>query len=163
MTDFYWPHLWLLVALLGVAIVDEKTRRIPNGTLLALVFLWAGWLVVVARDRGAFSEENGRMAFGEALLLRVAVAVGLLLSFGALSLWRPRSIGMGDVKLMSVLALYFSPLSLGIVLYLALLLTFLRGLVLRRRTRERKGLAFAPQAAGAVLIVMLWQGMLASG
>lgn len=157
MTEFFWPHLWLFVALIGIAMVDEHSRRIPNRTLLALVLLWVGWLPVWAQ--GTASEADISL-FYRAILWRVGMAAGILAAMGALALWRPESMGMGDVKLMSVLALYFSPLDAVIVLDLAFLLTFVRGVVRRVRTKRKTGLPFAPQVAVAVSLVLFLESAL---
>lgn len=85
------PAIALAVTLGISAVTDLGTRRIPN--------LLTGSAAAVAVGLSAFGAST---ALPEAL----AVATMLTLPLGALAITRPDGFGMGDVKLIGVMALF---------------------------------------------------------
>jgi len=88
-------HLSLLVVLGWIAIQDAKTHRIANRILLLLVFV--GFMTL---DYEKFDLRNHFFAF----LLVLFVSALISIFFG---------LGMGDVKLLSLLAIFLLPPHLG--------------------------------------------------
>lgn len=79
------------VTLVIVSVTDVRRRVIPNRALLVSVAVWLG-IAVLTGGEGAAS----------ALIAAVVVASPLLVA----ALVRPDGMGMGDVKLVAVIALY---------------------------------------------------------
>lgn len=134
MNVFFISMGWLLPALIAMGVWDERYRRIPNRVLLVLLLLYlAAWPVL------AYTLDN--VSIDDYLPLffkRLAEAGGVLLVSGLFSLWRPESLGMGDCKLMAVVVLYLGFMEGITLLWLALFLTGLRGLVQRIGQKEKK-------------------------
>lgn len=107
----------LALAVLGVAVsrTDLARHRIPD-VLVGLLFVAGGVGLFASAWLGA-----GMAAYGRAW----AASGACLLAFLALALVSPSAIGMGDVKLLSALALY-----LGFVGWGALLLGVVLGMTL---------------------------------
>lgn len=150
MNVFFISLGWLLPSLLGLCVWDERYRRIPNRVLLVLSVLYVvAWPVLALRV-----EEISLASFWPIFFGRMLEAGGTLLVTGLLSLWRPDSLGMGDCKLMAVIVLYCGLTEGLTVLWLALFLTGLRGLVERFSQKENhsRTLAFAPQVAVAGIL-----------
>lgn len=153
MDIFLLPAIGLVVGLVGVGVIDEREKRIPNRVLLVLVMLFLAWTPVffVVNKTGTF----------EVLGVRLFASGATMLGAGLLAALLPRSFGMGDAKLMAVVVLYLGPLTGGMALWGALVLTLFRGLFQRCRrrwdgSRSEGGLslAFAPQVAAAVVLVL---------
>lgn len=136
-------HLLLLSILLAAAEIDRVHRIIPNKLLLTgalgglLVLVWAVPSVV-----------------GLHLLIALAaVLLGVLLRQFTLWIWRTPGIGMGDVKLIGMVALFLGDQILGVV-YLAFLFGGLYGLVglLLRHLTRRQRIPFGPFIALATVL-----------
>lgn len=157
MTFFFISRTWLLLALIGLAIFDERQRRIPNRVLFVttMLFLFAHPAFVLGVE-GA----NLGVWWGD-FFTRLLAAVLVLLFTGFISFFRPQSLGMGDCKLMAVIMLYGGWPEAAVILWLAFFFTAVRGIFVRvmTRSREHMTLAFAPQVAIAValeLMLHLW-------
>ena len=113
-------RLVLLAVLLGCAAWDLKSRRIPNALLLAGALLWLGFHVMAPW----------------AGLLRAFVTLAIcLLCRAALK----NAFGLGDVKLLSLLALFLPPAELLASLLLSFLAATVYGIL-----RRKKNLPLAP-------------------
>ena len=131
----------LALALLGVAVsrTDLARHRIPD-VLVGLLFVVGGVGLFVAACLGAEMAAYGRAW---------AASGACLLAFLTLAFVSPTALGMGDVKLLSALALYlgfvgWDALLLGIVLGLTLAGTLGWALVaVGRRPRRAAGTAQA--------------------
>lgn len=134
--------LVFVAVLAAITLVDLELRLIPNKVVLAGAVV--GLPLVVAADPGAIGERAiAAAAAGGGLLL---VAIGL-----------PRGMGMGDVKLAALMALY-----LGRAVAPGLLVGFLAGgltgivLMLRYGARARKqAIPFGPFLAFGGFIALL--------
>lgn len=116
------PLLILFVFCAGViygAVCDARTFTIPNSVSLVLLADFAVYAILAWNDRP--------------ILLQVALA--LLTFIICVVFWRFRQIGGGDVKFISVLALWMHPQSIGIF-FLLLALTSVVFIVALRWTRQ---------------------------
>ncbi len=124
----FWALLCFL--LLGLAVMDAETLLLPD--LFTLPGLLAGVLFAALRP----GLEGAGWAWGSAgraaawSLLAAAVAAAVLLSIaGAYWLVRRRmGMGMGDVKLLAMLAAWLGLRQIGLVLFLAVVAGALYGL-----------------------------------
>ncbi len=163
MALFWIPWIWLLVGLAGIGVVDERTRRIPNPTLLALAAMECGWMIV---QTGSAVHEAGWMQAALPMGQRMLAALLTFAVSGWIALLKPGALGMGDCKLMAVLMLYFDLGDGLLVLWVSFFLTLLRGmfriLVAKRNKEPLLALPFAPQAAvsGALWFLVQCFGLL---
>jgi len=130
---------------LAASITDLRSRRIPNALTGLGAVLALGWLVLVHSD---------------ALPERVIALGVLILPLGVLSLAKPEAFGMGDVKLIAVLTLFFGWPVLPAVLVPAMACAALFGLALAALRRVRPGLVSMPLAPFMVLPTLAWAASL---
>ena len=144
------PLRGLLVAVLGFvllasAVIDARTQRLPDALTLLILALTLGltWL-----------HSPSALGIG---LMTGAVTFAILFGVRALSRRKDGApgLGLGDVKLFSVLAIW-----LGLATPWALLAASLLGLAIMRVLRPHDGrLAFGPMiAASAWIIGLLGEG-----
>ena len=122
-----WALLCFL--LLGLAVMDAETMLLSN--LFTLPGLLLGVLFAGLRSsfQGAWAWRPGIRAAGLSLLAAAAAAAVLLLIAGAYWLARHRmGMGMGDVKLLAMLAAWLGPRQTALVLFLAVIAGALYGL-----------------------------------
>ncbi len=101
-----WAALPLIAGLLHAALHDLRTRRIPNGAVVATAVGALAWRLAA----GATPAD-----------LAATLAATLLLFAGAFLLWRRGGLGGGDVKLLTAAALAFPAAGiLDLVLFTAL-------------------------------------------
>jgi leader peptidase (prepilin peptidase)/N-methyltransferase len=122
-----WALLCFL--LLGLAVMDAETMLLPNlftlpGLLLGVVF--AG---LRSSLQGGWAWLPGIRAAGFSLLAAAAAAALLLLIAGVYWLVRRRKgMGMGDVKLLAMLAAWLGLRQTALVLFLAVVVGALYGM-----------------------------------
>src|SRR5271170_2182769 len=133
-----WALLCFL--LLGLAVMDAETLLLPDWfTLPGLV---AGVVLAGLRpglNRGDWAWQTGLRAAGRSLLAAAVAAAALLLIAGVYWLARRRmGMGMGDVKLLAMLAAWLGLRQAGLVLFLAVIVGALYGLgtILSHRQQE---------------------------
>ncbi len=135
-----WALLCFL--LLGLAVMDAETLLLPDR--FTLPGLGAGIVFAGLRpglESGIWTCAAGLRAAGLSLLAAAVAAAALLLIAGAYWLARRRmGMGMGDVKLLAMLAAWLGLRQTGLVLFLAVIVGALYGLgtILfhRREARE---------------------------
>lgn len=158
---FNWlNNLLLLAVLLPVAVIDHRSRRIPNRALLWLTGLRA--LLYAAEAAGALLSGTGLSAVGHAAACAVGMAGFLLMVMAAAHHLSPAGLGMGDVKLCGALGFCLPLFEALSVLVIAFFLSAVLGAgqLLRRRIGRadpeaafgRIELAFAPQVLVALII-----------
>lgn len=158
------PVAWLeravlLVALGAAAWVDGRTRRIPNGLIVATLVAWVGLIGVrVVRYGLGSGFALGRV--GAALALAGA---SLALAFAVKRRTGEVPLGGGDVKLLLVMGLYLGFLeavaAVGAGCVLAVLCSGVRCVVCRGDLRSLRGATFALAPwlfAGTALVELLW-------
>jgi leader peptidase (prepilin peptidase) / N-methyltransferase len=123
-----WALLCFL--LLGLAVMDAETLLLPD--LFTLPGLAAGVLFAALRPGLAgdgWAWGSAARAAGWSLLAAAAAAAALLLVAGAYWLVRRRmGMGLGDVKLLAMLAAWLGLRQTGLVLFLAVIAGALYGL-----------------------------------
>lgn len=133
----------VLLAVLGfVSVTDVRGRVIPNRILLVAVALWLGLM--------AWSGGEGAAS---ALIAAVVIASPLLVA----AVVRPEGMGMGDVKLVAVIALFLG-WQAWVALLIGLTLAGLTGVLIslgHRRPPSETSLPLAPFLAAGTLPVAL--------
>ena len=125
-----WALLCFL--LLGLAVMDAETLLLPDwftlpGLLAGVAFSALG----PGLERGDWARQTGLMAAGRSLLAAAVAAATLLLIAGAYWLVRRRAgMGMGDVKLLAMLAAWLGWRQAALVLFLAIIAGALYGVKL---------------------------------
>lgn len=152
-TDYIYIYRCLLVALvlLCVFIIDRKTHRIPNFTVLAI-------FAVGAVELAASAIIYGKDVFMQSL---IGSAVGLmvcLVSFYIMARLTKNGIGMGDVKLISTLGWTIGLSATLFTVLLALLICAATAAVLLIRKKKNKNdtLAFGPFVFFGYILLMLF-------
>jgi leader peptidase (prepilin peptidase)/N-methyltransferase len=126
----YWAFLCFL--LLGLAVMDAGTLLLPDwftlpGLLAGVVFAGLG----PGLERADWAWHTGLRAAGRSLLAAAVSAAALLLIAGAYWLARRRmGMGMGDVKLLAMLAAWLGWRQTALVLFLAVIAGALYGVKL---------------------------------
>jgi len=144
---FPFPWLaacWALLCflLLGLAVMDAETLLLPDRFTLS--GLGVGAVFAGLRpglEGGVWTYAAGLRAVGLSLLAAAAAAAALLLIAGAYWLVRRRiGMGMGDVKLLAMLAAWLGLRQTGLVLFLAVVVGALYGLgTILFHSRENMG------------------------
>lgn len=130
----------------AAAVIDARTRRIPRQLVYLGAALGAPLLVVATAIAGTWGD------------IARAAAGGLIIGgcFLVLVLISPRSLGMGDVRLATLLAMFAGYLSWTAILAIAVLPSLLAlpaaiaGLVRRRR----EAIALGPYLLAAYLLIL---------
>jgi leader peptidase (prepilin peptidase) / N-methyltransferase len=134
-----WALLCFL--LLGLAVIDAQTLLLPD--VLTLPGLVAGLIFSALRpglEKGDWSGPASLRSAVTALLAAAVAAVVLLLIAGAYWLVRRRTgMGMGDVKLIAMLAAWLGLAQAGLVLFLAVLAGALYGVALLLASKGKSG------------------------
>jgi leader peptidase (prepilin peptidase) / N-methyltransferase len=135
----FWALLCFL--LLGLAVMDAETMLLPDW--FTLPGLAAGIVFSALRpglESGAWHYASALRAAGWSLLAAAIAAAALLLIAGAYYLARRRmGMGMGDVKLLAMLAAWLGLRQIGLVFFLAVVVGALYGLgtILLGRRKDR--------------------------
>jgi leader peptidase (prepilin peptidase)/N-methyltransferase len=146
--SFAWPAaFWALLCflLLGLAVMDVETLLLPD--CFTLPGLVAGIVFSGLRpglESGIWTWPAAVHAAGLSLLYAAVAAAALLLIAGAYWLARRRmGMGMGDVKLLAMLAAWLGLRETGLVLFLAVIVGALYGvgtILFRRRAGSEDSL-----------------------
>ncbi|MGZ4119954.1 MAG: prepilin peptidase [Actinomycetota bacterium] len=148
----FLPLLWVLVVL---SFIDLEHKLLPNrivGPALATGVVLTGVAAALGPGAGAWVRAlaGGAVAFGFFLLLAII---------------SPRGMGMGDVKLSSVLGLALGYLGWG-RLFVGLLLSFVAGavggigLIAARKAGMKSEVPFGPYLALGTIVSILFGGPL---
>lgn len=148
----FFRNLFLTGCLFCLALVDLECYRIPDGcVLLALLaflvtspFIYGDWKLILSR----------------VLCMFVYCAVILLMSLFMDWLSGKRSLGGGDVKLMSVMALYLGYVGMLFYIFVACLLGLIYVIFLRRGFG--KHIPFGPCLAASGYFMLLFGEQIAS-
>jgi leader peptidase (prepilin peptidase)/N-methyltransferase len=135
--------------LLALAVIDARTKKLPNRIVYPSLVVAAAYLVVARLGGGSvdlLDAAIGFLAYGGGLLIVAMVS--------------PRGMGMGDVKLVALIGLVLGAVGLPYVAVAAGLGILLGGVgaivALLRGAGRKHALPFGPfLAAGAVLAVFL--------
>ena len=165
--------------LVRIAIVDMRTRTIPNKLTLSLAVLWAASAMLLCLVGGGASWEpsgplpfsamaSGSMRAGvaQSFVAAASVAAVLLASDGSMTAATGSpAIGGGDVKLLAVLGLYlgfygvFACLAGACILALAAQVVRCAVARIKRAPPPARDFPFAPyigMAFAAVVLAGLW-------
>ena len=140
---------WLAItgAMIAFAVYDARTKRVPNRGLVSFSVLVAAALPV----RYLFEQPGSLAGYAGLCLAGGLLGGGILL---AAALASRGGIGGGDIKLATVLGVFYGPYEITAVLLVGTLAAFLYGLARRRKASSKElHIAYAPfLAAGAVLL-----------
>ena len=143
----------LLLLLFAAANIDMRKQIIPNTLLLAgLIIRLILWIIALILDVNRFLNVVG----GEALS---CVGFGVFLIWGAV-LTRG-GIGMGDVKLIMLMALYQGFYGVISSLFFSLFAAFIIAitLLIARKKGKKDAIAFAPSILVGTLLSVFLTGM----
>ena len=137
---------WTACGLFGFSMIsDLRSRRIPNSIPLALLGLFAGYVLVGAA--------------GPTESIWKSLAIGALLLGGGFIFYLSGRFGAGDAKLIAVAGLWAGPADLAVFLFglgaCALALSFFALLPFERMRRLRADLPFAVAIAPPAMVVMM--------
>lgn len=139
------PAITVSALVLAASITDLRTRRIPNILNGCGLFAAIAWLALA--DPGVIPE-------------RLLASGTLALPLGALSLNSPSAFGMGDVKLIAILALFLGWPMLPFVLVPATAAAASFGLVVALRQGVRPGSVSLPLAPFLALPTLGWAALI---
>jgi Flp pilus assembly protein protease CpaA len=136
-----WIDSILIATMVVMAVFDLRQRILPNiGNALIAVLALIRQLCCAPVDSG--------------LLLDPGLSVVIMLLLGTmLRRWRPDGLGLGDVKLLTALALYFG-YEVFMMLWLAALTGLVNGLLMRQRAPKYQ-IPFGTHIAFWVIVWLL--------
>lgn len=143
-------YVYLAVTGAMLALIDARTKRLPNAIVLPAYPIFAGLLLLPALIDGAWGAYLGALLGGVA-------GFGIYL---ILALVNPRGIGMGDVKLAGVLGMALGwfgmhPWLVGITL--GFILFAVAGVVLMMMGRASRNTALP---FGPAMLIGAWVGII---
>jgi prepilin signal peptidase PulO-like enzyme (type II secretory pathway) len=144
--------LWyLLLAAFGyiAAVLDMKTKKIPNKLILAMLVAWVVTLMPLFL-----------LATSQAVTLLIDSSLGFILGgtlFMLVYLVSRKGIGGGDVKLMAVTGLYLGLYGIVPAIFCGSMLAAITGLVLivLKKIKRKDTIPLAPFLYAGILIAML--------
>lgn len=141
----------MIVSLLWVAAaIDKKFYKIPNGIIITGIVYW-----IAATIYDLFTQSE--VCLGNVISELIAVAI-IIPVVGICLLLMKNSIGMGDLKLLLLVAAFFGLADMLTAVFLSLLVAFVASLVfLIRKTKTRQDvIPFAPfMLTGTMLAIIL--------
>lgn len=141
----------MIVSLLWVAAaIDKKFYKIPNGIIITGIVYW-----IAATIYDLFTQSE--VCLGNVISELIAVSI-IILVVGICLLLMKNSIGMGDLKLLLLVAAFFGLADMLTAVFLSLLVAFVASLVfLIRKTKTRQDvIPFAPfMLTGTMLAIIL--------
>lgn len=160
-------YLAMFAILLAAAVVDIRTRTIPNGMVLALAFAW-GVLQISLMVNALVSGDAplaGAVAGAAAGSAIAAVAFGMTLFIVVAVCERAAKkylFGGGDIKLLTATALFLGIPAMLVALLAACVISLLYDIIpriqakLRTRAHKANGIPFAPcLACGTALALVM--------
>ena len=149
---FLWTksirYLILMYGMLVIAYIDAKSRIIPNKILLVLLGIRAIWLILeLVLYSQAFIELISSAMGG--------LIIGFILFIFAYAISK-KGIGMGDVKLISVIGFYTGVSVLYSIILFSLILCILYSVVqmLRKKITAKSFVPFGPFVAMGTIIAI---------
>jgi leader peptidase (prepilin peptidase)/N-methyltransferase len=139
------PVLALSIPLVWIAVTDNRRQRIPDGATFLVTLL--ALLQVLRTDEPLVSH------------LALAILVGGMLWAGSEVYWRRNgreALGLGDVKLIAALALWFGPVGIWSVLLIASAGGIAVGLMRLAMHSEERHIPFGPFLSFAALVQAFW-------
>lgn len=141
----------MIVSLLWVAAaIDKKFYKIPNGIIITGIVYW-----IAATIYDLFTQSE--VCLSNVISELIAVAI-IILVVGICLLLMKNSIGMGDLKLLLLVAAFFGLADMLTAVFLSLLVAFVASLVfLIRKTKTRQDvIPFTPfMLTGTMLAIIL--------
>ena len=144
---------WLFICcLFTLSLVDLEIMEIPNGTIIAGIIIWAGFLFFLPEPLLALKNGLiGAVAFGGGILL-----ISLVLD----KVLKKDSLGGGDIKLVFTAGLYLGALGSLFMIFLACLIGLVLMPVMKKHGDEKGGFPFGPSIAGATCFMLLYGNIL---
>ena len=148
-----WKRICILGILWGIAYVDQKENIIPNQYLLLCLGL-RGIIFLIEILQNPMDAA--------AQMIAELIGCGVLLAFSLLiRILSRKGLGMGDVKLFSILPLFLGALGgMRAVIY-SMLIIFVQAVfcLITKRIGKKDVLPFAPAIAGGTWIIVILSGV----
>ena len=140
-TGFYILY-FINIILLAIARIDVKEHIISNKLLIPLAVCALASLILIHKDKIAY------------MLISLVITFAILFSLSKLT---KNDFGMGDVKLLTVLSLYFGAENILAVLFLSSLMVAIIGVffLIRSFSNKKKEIPLSPFILIATIIVSL--------
>jgi leader peptidase (prepilin peptidase) / N-methyltransferase len=126
--------------LLGLAVMDAETMRLPDAFTLPGISLGVAWSALLRAHIADLRPGLAELALGALWSLAWAVAAALLLlaiRWAYFALRRVEGMGMGDAKLLAMIAAWLGPWSTLLTLFLAVIAAAIWGLAWIALSRGR--------------------------
>lgn len=141
-------YLSLLAAMLAIAWIDQRERRIPNRILLLLLGL-----------RGALLMAEWILIPSMGMPLLISSLMGMLLGGGMFLLAHlitKGGVGMGDVKLFAVIGIYVGGSSIMSLVFLTVMSSALYSIIMliRKKIKLKEEIPFAPFVLVGTILTM---------
>lgn len=156
----------LCFLLLGLAVMDAETMRLPDAFTLPGIALGVVFSALARAQGAGFPHGLAELAVGAGLaLLWAALAALLLLTIRWIYfvVRRVEGMGMGDVKLLAMIAAWLGPASTLVTLFLAVVAAAVGGLLWIAAARGRRNPATARLPLGAFLCAAAIYAVFAGG
>lgn len=155
--DFVLAIIFVTV-LIPIAVIDAQHYIIPNVISLTALILGLGIVCVIAYHRGSIDYLRTRLIG--------FVAGGLVLwlvAFIGSAIMRKKAMGMGDVKLMTIIGLFIGawpelPMVIALSAFSGAVIGTL--LIATGRKSRQSPIPYGPFLAGAAVVVLLWGDVL---
>lgn len=149
-------YAFLAIATVWLAFKDIKERRVPNPAIAVLLGAWTCWKIAAAAMDFEFATEIAAQSSFD--LLAASAVFVLLFAFGCLyeRARKKPSMGMGDIKLIAVLALFIGIRGVGICLLIACLVGLVYAIAdVVRRNPVSNGIPFAACLSCGLFVTFL--------
>lgn len=128
---YYFSLMFLINIVMCISIIDYRTRYIPNILLLIMFALGALTIFIIP---------------GVSFINSIITATALFLILVLVNRLSKNEIGMGDVRIISIIALFLGYYRVSAVIFISLLISFVYGIVIVIKNKQnlKTEIPFAP-------------------
>lgn len=156
----------LCFLLLGLAVMDAETMRLPDAFTLPGILLGVVYSAVLRAEGAVYPRALAEMAMGAALAIIWALLAGLLLlgvRWAYFLLRGAEGMGVGDAKLLAMIAAWMGPVPTVLTLFLGVLAAAIWGLAWVVASRGRRSSTTTRLPLGAFLCAAAMYVLFAGG